>query len=103
MEKDKIKASIEKLAYSLKKNTNVTIDDETKDDLKFIVQKFTEDSKRVSCTYQDQSLHSTLNKLSKDSKIKVCKYDKGNGVAIFKIDNYYAKLDYIVNDTTKFI
>ena len=35
--------------------------------------------------------------------IKVCKFDKGNRVAILESENYYAKLDKIVNDKTKFL
>ena len=34
---------------------------------------------------------------------KICKYDKGNGVAILNSCDYYRKLDNIIDDKTKFI
>ena len=44
-----------------------------------------------------------LYKLNKDPNIKVCKYDKGNGIAIVNTEDYYGKLDEIVNDKSKFV
>ena len=82
VQKGKLKISIEKLVYSLKRNTNIDMDDETKDDFKFLMKKFTEDSQRACSTKINQSLQHTLSKLSQDSTIKVCRFDKGNGVAI---------------------
>ena len=46
--------------------------------------------------------HATVDRLSKDNSIKVCKFDKGNGLVLLETDDYYAKLDVIINDTTKF-
>ena len=40
VQKDKLKISIEKLVYSLKQNTNIDMDDETKDDFKFLLKMF---------------------------------------------------------------
>ena len=91
MQKDQLKISIEKLVYSLERNTNIDMDDEAKDKLKFLMKKFTEDSHRACSTRMNQSLHCTLNKLSQDSKIKVCRYDKGNGVAILNKHPLIAK------------
>ena len=102
MQKDKLKISIEKLVYSLKRNTNIDMDDETKDDLKFLMKKFTEDSQRACSTRINQSLHHTLSKLSQDSTNKVCRFDKANGVAILNSKDYYEKLEKIVNDQSKF-
>ena len=103
MQKDQLKISIEKLVYSLERNTNIDMDDEAKDKLKFLMKKFTEDSHRACSTRMNQSLHCTLNKLSQDSKIKVCRYDKGNGVAILTCTDYYEKLNKIVSDRSKFV
>ena len=35
--------------------------------------------------------------------IKICKFDKGRGVAVLNSENYYAKLHLIASDTTKFV
>lgn len=103
VDKNEMKTNIEKLIYSLKKNTNLNIDDETKDEIKYLVKKFVEKGNRICSSRANQCLHSTLNKLSKDSTIKICKYDKGNGVAILNSGDYYRKLDNIIEDKTKFI
>ena len=41
--------------------------------------------------------------MSNDSSIEVCKFGKGNGGAILKSEDYYSKLDKIVNDNIKFV
>jgi len=43
--KIKLKPDVEKLVYTLKRNTNVTIDDEIKDEVKFLVKRFVDDAK----------------------------------------------------------
>jgi len=48
VQKDKIKTFVEKLIYSLKRNTDIEFDDEARDKLKFLVKKFTDDATRVS-------------------------------------------------------
>lgn len=40
--------------------------------------------------------------MSKNENIKVCRFDKGNGVVILDSDDYFDKLDNIVLDQTKF-
>jgi len=40
--------------------------------------------------------------LSNDHSIKVCNFDGGKGTAILDSDDYYGKLDSILNDKTKF-
>jgi len=41
--------------------------------------------------------------LARDSTIKICKFDKGNGIAILKTKDYFEKLDKIVEDQSKFL
>ena len=79
------------------------MDDETKDELKFLMKKFTKDIHHACSTRMKQSLHCTLNKLCQDLKMKVCRYDKGNGVAILNSTDYCEKLNKIVNDRSKFV
>ena len=47
-------------------------------------------------------MHKTLSNLSKNSLIKVCKMDKGNGVVIIDKLDYFNKLDKIILDKTRF-
>ena len=102
VQKEKIKVNIEKLFYSLKEDPKVTINNEVRDDVKFIFRKFITDSSRVCSTQTNKPLHQTLENLAKDTTIKICKFDKGNGVAILDTNDYNAKLDAIIGDKSKF-
>ena len=84
VQKEKIKASIEKLTYTLKRNTDITMKDDTKDEIKFLVK---DNANRVCSERSNQSLHNTLRKLSNDSLINICKFNKGNGVAILESED----------------
>ena len=60
-------------------------------------------SKQVSATRNNQAIHRSFLNLSKDSDIKVCKLDKGRGVAVPNSVDYFSKLDFIIYGSTKFI
>ena len=102
VQKEKIKVNVEKLFYALKGDPKVTINDEVRDDVKFIFRKFVTDCSRVCSTRTNKALHQTLENLAKDTTIKICKFDKGNGVAILDTNDYNAKLDAIIGDQSKF-
>ena len=102
VQKEKIKVNIEKLFYSLKGDPKVTINDQVRDDVKFIFRKFITDSSRVRSTRTNKALHPTLQNLTKDTTIKIRKFDQGNGVAILDTNDYNAKLDAIIGDKPKF-
>ena len=78
------------------------MNDDTKDDIKLLVKRFTDDANRVCFERSNQSLHNTLRKLPNDPLIKICKFGKGNGVAILESEDYCAKLDKI-DDKTKYV
>ena len=59
VQKEKIKTSIENLTYTLKRNTDITMTDDTKDDIKFLVKRFTDDANRVCAERSNKSLHNT--------------------------------------------
>ena len=103
MKKKQIKANVEKLIYILKRHSDAQINDEIKDELKFMVKKFTEDASSICSKRVNQSLHNTVYRLSKDPNIRVCKYDKGNGIAVMNTEDYYGKRDEIINDISKFV
>ena len=99
---DEIKANVEHVLSLLKANEALAIDDDTREDIKFIVKKFMNQGKRLCSNHRNIALHKTLKSLKDDTNIKICKFDKGRGVAILDSDDYYFKLDKIVNDTSKF-
>ena len=83
VQKDKIKTNVEKLVYTLKRKTDVTVNEELRDEFKFLVKRFTNDAERACSERANQSLHRTLRSLARNADIKLCKFDKGNGFAIF--------------------
>ena len=98
-----MKVSIEQLAFSIKKNENIKFDEEISDEIKFAVKRFSTSAKRICSSHRNRALHKTLKNLSKDNEIKICKFDKGKGIAILDSSDYYSKLDSIVLDQSKFI
>ena len=64
VQKDKIKTNVEKLVYTLKRNNDVTVNEELRDEFKFLVKRFTNDAERVCSERANQSLYRTLRSLS---------------------------------------
>ena len=60
------------------------------------------DGKRMCNSPRNVALHQALSNLAIDSDIKVCKFDKGKGVAILDVKDYYDKVNCIVNGNSKF-
>ena len=83
-------------------DNNCEIDDETRDEIKFIVKHFLNDAKRICCSLSNQALHLTLKSLSQNKNIKICKFDKGKGTTIMDSNEYYEKLESMLNDKSKF-
>ena len=104
-----MKTNVDKLIYSLKrKNPNIHIDDEFQDQTKFYLKNtvfdmFLTESNRLCLTNQNQSLPSTLRKLRQNENVKIYQYDKGNGFVVLNSEDYYFKLDHIIDDLTNFI
>ena len=91
--------AVEQLVYKLKRNTDVSYD------FKFLIKKFTKftDDANLACSSRvNQALHRNLVRLAQDPSIKICKFDKGNGVAIFSAKDYYDKVDKVTLDKSKF-
>ena len=97
---DDLKADIERGVSSLYNNKEVR--NETKDEIKYSVQSFVKNGNHICSSHQNKMYHRTLQSLSRDKSIKVCSFDKGNGLVILNSSDYYKKLDAIVNDATKF-
>ena len=97
---DRLKASIEKLASSCQAKSGIPIEEHLQTKLYF--RKFLNDAK-ISCNNQkNRSLYKVLKTLSANESIKVCKFDEGKGTVILISIDYYAKLDQIINDSSKF-
>ena len=82
--------------------SEISLESEVKDKLKFCVNSFVSTCKNVCSSKKNQAIHNTLKKLARDKSIKVCKYDKGNGAVILDSEDYFSKLDTIVSDKSKF-
>ena len=68
-----------------------------------MVKRFTNDAERACSERVNQSLHRTLRSLARNADIKLCKFDKGNSFAILEAEDYFLKLDRIIEDGSKFI
>ena len=67
-----------------------------------MIKLFTDDANRACSSRVNQALHRNLVRLAQDPSIKICKFDKGNGMAIFSSKDYYDKLDKVILDKYKF-
>ena len=90
--------------YSIKSKLKITqLNDDTKDQIKYLFRKFILNAKQRCFSKRIQFLHRTLQSLFRNSDIKICKFDKGRGVAVLNSEDYYAKSDLIVSNTSKFV
>ena len=100
MEKSQVVSS---QVYTLKRNTVVTVNEELKNEFNFLIKRFTNVAERACSERANQSPHQTLRSLAGNADIKLCKFEKGNGLAILETDDYFLKLDKIIEDRSKFI
>ena len=99
IKKDKMKTNVERLAFRLTNNTEThSVDEETKNEIRFLVKQFVDAGNRICSKRTNRSLHNNLNKPSQDPTIKICRYDKGNGLAILDASDSNAKLNSIISD-----
>ena len=63
---------------------------------------FLNSAKNVCGNRVNQKFHKTLSGLKKDDSIRICSFDKGNGIVIVNKEEYYEKLDKIIYDKSKF-
>ena len=97
---DDLKADIESGVSSLYQDKDVSSD--VRDNIKYAVHSFVKSGNHICRNSQNKMFHKTLLDLSRDKSIKVCSFDKGNGLVILNSKDYYNKLDKIINDKTKF-
>ena len=97
---DDIKVAVEKTVCS--GYDDLLISSDTKDEIKVAVSGFIKNANVVCSTSPNQMYHETLSNLAKDESIKLCNFDKGNGLVILNSTDYYDKLNTIIHDDTKF-
>lgn len=97
-----LRVEIEKLVSKCLYDTNVILNLEFTEKLKSLVKSYIADSNGICSNKQNQMFHKTLRSLKCNKKIKVCRYDKGNGVVVLNNSEYFNKLDSIVLDKEKF-
>ena len=97
-----IKVNIEKMMKSLVLHLGHPLDYDTKEEVKCEVQSFVKSVRRTCSSQVNKSFHQSINKLSKDDSISICKVDKGNGVVILDKQDYLNKCYAILSDTSKF-
>ena len=98
----KIKISIERTLNDVTWRTKSRVDFSLKESIRNLYYKFNNESKMAFQSKKHKALHSTLRALARDKSVKICSYDKGTGLVVMDSDDYFAKLDLIVNDTSKF-
>ena len=62
------------------------------------LKRFLDDAQRICSGFKNQTLHRsdrTLNSLSQNANIKVCRFGEGKGTALLDADTYRSKLNAI--------
>ena len=91
----KLKVEFEKLISSITYDNNVILTPDFKENLKSM------EANGLCSSKQNQFLHKSLRALSLNKNIKICKYDKGNGVVVLNCTDYFDKLDTIILDIVR--
>ena len=102
IDEEGVKVEIEKLVSNITNEYNVVISSGFKEKLRSLCKSFVSEANGVCSNKQNQLFHRTIKSLSANKEIKVCKYDKGNGVVVLNCIDYFNKLDTIVLDKSKF-
>lgn len=101
------KININKLKYEIEKSfsrhsQDTVISKTVKNEISLAINEFNRKSKTLLKNSKIRCLHRTLLSLSKNKNIKICPYDKGNGIVIIDSNSYVAKVNKLLNDTSKF-
>ena len=102
IDKNSLRVDAEKLISDITYKVNVALNLDFKEKLKSLLNSYVSAANGLCSNKQNQALHRTLRALSFNKKIKICKYDKGNGVVVLNCVDYFNKLDTIVLDKDKF-
>ena len=102
IDKVKLRANIDTQIRKISASNKINLTFNDKIDLRDTTERFINDAQNKCESRPNQLVHKTLSNLSKNSLIKVCKMDKGNGVVVLNKTDYFNKLDKIVLDKNRF-
>ena len=102
LDQNDFKVKIEKLVSNITRMFNVVLSSEFKEKVRSLCRSFIAQANGVCSNKQNQAFHRTIQALSKNEDIKICRYDKGNGVVVLDKGDYFKKLDKIILDKEKF-
>lgn len=98
---DKMKYELEKSICGVPRNDpNWT--KEIKLDIIHSLKEFEDNCNDTLKSKRNRMLHMTLNRLSKIRNLKICSFDKGQGIVLVDTDDYNHKLNGILSDSSKF-
>ena len=97
-----IKAQIESQIETICKGSKCQLSYDNKTKLREATDSFIHEGKQICNTRKNRAIHNTLKTLSNNSKIKCCKMDKGVGIVVLDTEDYFSKLDVIIEDKTRF-
>ena len=87
-----IKSSMEKYVYNVKREDPESLTQSTCESIRHATIKFINACKQACRSRMNKGQHQTPKELQKDDSIKVCNFDKGNGVVILDSEDYFSKL-----------
>ena len=90
------------LLQNIASTAQCRITSDFRNDIKALHHSFMSTCRNMCSSRINRAFHATVSRLSKNNSIKICNFDKGTGVVVLNTDDYFSKLDVIVNDTTKF-
>ena len=97
-----IKAEIENQINKICLKNNISLSFDSKNTIREATDRFAHDAESLCNTKKNKSLHNTLRKLANNNQVKICKMDKSNGIVLMNSEDYYNKMDYIINDKSRF-
>ena len=100
--KVKLRANIDTQIRKISASNKINLTFNDKIDLRDTTERFINDAQKKCESRPNQSVHKTLSNLSKNSLIKVCKMDKGNGAVVLNKLDYFNKFDKTVLDKNRF-
>ena len=100
---DKIKYQLEKaIAVNIKNENEFNLTPVVKREIQEAATHFFKAGKKICNDKYNRETHKVLEKLAKRKDIKVCSFDKGNGLVIVNSFEYNKKMSDILKDVTKF-
>ena len=100
---DRMKYEVEKtIASNVRNNTDFRVTPIMKQDIQTVMNNFFKEGKKVCNEDKNKRVHDVLRKLANRKDIRICAFDKGNGLVLINTDEYKSKMYEILNDKDKF-